>query len=58
MLGDERRELILAGVVVGVRQRTVAAAVVEVVEPLDLGGQLGDAIAYVHSRILPHASAG
>src|SRR5262249_27385279 len=57
MLRHERRQLVLERVVVGVRQHAVAAAVVSVVEPPDLGGQLLDPCANIHPMILPLRSA-
>ena len=51
MLGDERGQLVLERVVIGVRDRTVALAVVGVVEALDLRAQLLDALPYVHPRL-------
>ncbi|GAA0373563.1 hypothetical protein GCM10010151_74530 [Actinoallomurus spadix] len=56
MLGDERRQLILQRVIIGVWQRAVTRAVIQVVQTLDLSGQLSDALSYVHPPIKRQAT--
>jgi hypothetical protein len=54
VLGYQRGQLVLERVVLGVGDRRIAGAVVQIVQPLDLGGQLLDAV--FHRVCVRHAS--